>query len=103
MHQSSFATYQLGDREYLEKSPFHLTSPASHDHAESRDKFIRLTLLMNHYEHITALFNMNRCMFVGMVYQTGLTLKDDAEAVERLVAEVRECIDPWRRRLFSLP
>ena len=32
-----------------------------------------------------------------------ITLKDDAEAVDRLVVEVNECIDPCLRRLLSLP
>ncbi len=32
-----------------------------------------------------------------------VTLNEDADVVERLVAEVRDNMEPWRRRLLSLP
>ncbi len=32
-----------------------------------------------------------------------LTLKEEAEAVDMLAPEVRDNIESWRRKLFSLP
>lgn len=93
-HQNSSAECLLVGTICPEMFPSQPVFPAFH--ALATNKRIQATSL-------TTTHSMAENLSFTCVFDIMITLNEDVEAVERLAADVSECIEPCRRRLLSLP